>query len=697
MGEEQSSHRAADKAVHRVLEALDRVSQHPGGWYARCPAHPDTRPSLSVSVNLAGDVLVRCHRGCRTEDIVEAVGLTMSDLFFTRTTTKAPSLIVVTYDYRDEDGAPLYQVVRREPKRFSVRRPDGVGGWVWNLDGVRRVLYRLPELLAAEADQPVLIVEGEKDVDRLIGLGFIATTNSGGAGKWRPEYSEALRNRRVLILPDNDEPGRAHATAVASSLQGITSSLATVELPGLRPKGDVSDWLDAGKSAPELSGLIQTGVAWMVAPDSGTDGQGPPPPTLAQALDAVAIHLGRFVHFADPAYVDAIALWVGHTHVPLDRLEQSPVLALTSAVKQSGKTKVLDVLEFLVARPWRITRPSESVLFRKIDHDHPTILLDEVDAIFADKAASTEGIRSVFNSGNRRGTKVPRMAPRGKTFELVEFDVFCPKATAGIGGLPDTILDRAIVIPMERRSRGERQERLREKTARRLGTPLRDAISALVGAIEDLSLPDDALPAELDDRAQDGWESLLAIADAAGADWPRRARAAAVTINAQRSSSDDSHELRLLTDCQTIFDRFTGPFIATTELIEGLTGIEESPWGDIRGKPITSHYLAKLLKQFGIRSTRHRVGGISNPFHGYLRADFEAAWERYVASPISDTSDTSGTHGGVPHDAMPADVPDVSDVSVARDLRIEQDLAVTRAAWRIFGDDLADDYPQGTA
>jgi hypothetical protein len=440
-------------------------------------------------------------------------------------------------------------------------------------------------------------------------------------------------------------------------------------------------------------GDITSAAPWADLLSKNTSAE--PQPTLAATLDALAAHLTRFVHFARSEYADAIALWAAHTHVPLERLEQSPILALTSAVKQSGKTKVLDVLEFLVARPWRITRPSESVLFRKIDLDHPTVLLDEVDAIFVDKSGSTEGIRSVFDSGNRRGTKVPRNIPQGKTFALVEFDVFCAKATAGIGGLPDTILDRAIVIPMERRSRLERHERLRERTARQLGTPLRDALASLVAAIPDLTLPDDALPVELDDRAQDGWEPLLALADAAGNDWPTRGRAAAIAIHAQRSSSDDSHELRLLADCRSVFDAQEVPFLTTVELVEGLTGIEEAPWADIRGKSVTPHYVAKLLRRIGVTSKRHRPLGVGNPIRGYFRADFEDSWDRYVAPSGNGTSGTSGTVDPAPHVSPDPVVPDVPDVSFARDPELEASLALTRAAWRIFGDDV--DWVIGTA
>ncbi len=151
--------------------------------------------------------------------------------------------IVATYPYCDESGALLYEVVRVEPKTFHQRRPDGAGGWLWNLGDVRRVLYRLPGLLA-EPRRAVFVVEGERDTDTLIGMGLLATTNAGGALKWRPEYAEPLAGRPIIILPDNDGPGRRHALMVAQSLHGVAASVRVVELPGLPPKGDVSDWLE---------------------------------------------------------------------------------------------------------------------------------------------------------------------------------------------------------------------------------------------------------------------------------------------------------------------------------------------------------------------------------------------------------------------------------------------------------------------
>lgn len=158
------------------------------------------------------------------------------------------------YDYCDEHGEVLFQVVRHaNPKTFRQRAPDGRGGWTWSVKGVRQVPYCLPEILA-RPDDPVMVVEGEKDADRLRSLGMLATCNAGGAGKWRESHAEPLRGRRVYVLPDNDEAGERHAEDVARSLSGAR----IVRLPGLPPKGDVSDWINAGHTADELRALCES-------------------------------------------------------------------------------------------------------------------------------------------------------------------------------------------------------------------------------------------------------------------------------------------------------------------------------------------------------------------------------------------------------------------------------------------------------
>jgi predicted P-loop ATPase len=176
-------------------------------------------------------------------------------------TRSGPKRIEATYDYINDLGNLVFQVVRQHPKAFKQRRPDGRGGYVWNLKGVVPVLYRLPELLQADPARAVLIPEGEKDVDRLRELGFVATCNPGGAGKWSWTYSPALAGRRVVVLPDNDEAGEEHAAQVVAALRGVAASVAVLRLPGLAPKGDVSDWLDAGGTAEGLEALVSEAFA----------------------------------------------------------------------------------------------------------------------------------------------------------------------------------------------------------------------------------------------------------------------------------------------------------------------------------------------------------------------------------------------------------------------------------------------------
>lgn len=199
-----------------------------------------------------------------------------------------PQRIVAAYDYFDANGVLAFQVLRLHPKTFRQRRPDGTGGWIWNLKGVASVPYRLPELVAADPARVVLVPEGEKDVDRLRSLGFVATCNPAGAGKWKAAHSAALHGRRVVVLPDNDEAGEDHAAEVAASLRGMASAVAVLPLPRLQHKGDVSDWLGADGTADELQRLAAAALAAAAerAPPEA-DAQGEAETTEAEITAAV--------------------------------------------------------------------------------------------------------------------------------------------------------------------------------------------------------------------------------------------------------------------------------------------------------------------------------------------------------------------------------------------------------------------------
>ncbi len=266
------------------------------GWQACCPAHDDHRPSLSIDEGDDGRALVNCHRGCETKEVCAALGLTLADLMpsnnpnpkprngkertqnpqnshvgavsrncedieYRNRQSKNQNRIVAAYDYRNEHGKFVFQVCRFEPKTFRQRTRNAQGKFVWTVKGVRQVPYRLPELLA-KPTEPVLVVEGEKDADGLAKLGFLATCNAGGAGKWQAEFAEYLNGRKVVILPDNDDPGRQHADSVARSLSGKAAAIKVVSLPGLPQKGDVSDWLDAGGTGEQLREIIKATPEW---------------------------------------------------------------------------------------------------------------------------------------------------------------------------------------------------------------------------------------------------------------------------------------------------------------------------------------------------------------------------------------------------------------------------------------------------
>ena len=239
-------------------------------YWACCPFHDEKTPSFAFR----GETGEFFCQGCKTggdiftyyakqngldvkADFLKVINGIANDFSISNGQGRVKTDIVKTYDYTDATGKLLFQVCRMEPKDFRQRRPDGNGDWIWKTKGVKPVLYHLPEVIRADE---VLIVEGEKDADSLSELGFMATTNPGGAEKWRDDYSEYLKGKQVVIIPDNDEPGHKHAAQVARSLAGISSSIKVINLPDLPAKGDVTDFIknfkDPEEAAERLSIII---------------------------------------------------------------------------------------------------------------------------------------------------------------------------------------------------------------------------------------------------------------------------------------------------------------------------------------------------------------------------------------------------------------------------------------------------------
>lgn len=371
--------------------------------------------------------------------------------------------------------------------------------------------------------------------------------------------------------------------------------------------------------------------------------------SVAGYLEAVERFYRRYVAFPSEHEVVAVTLWTAHAWL-VESFDVSPILAVTSAEMRSGKTRVLDCAELLVPEPRRMVMPSEAVFYTvAAQRPRPTILLDEVDALFGPRPSErTEGIRAVLNSGNRAGTPVLRVSMEGRRRAVEELDTYGPKVVAGIGELPATVADRSIPVRMRRRASDEPVARFRLKRARAeaeaIDVPDWDAV-AVVADVADV-------PEGISDRAADGWEPLLAVADAAGGMWPARARRAALALSAE-ASTPVTVGIQLLADVKDVFG--DAPYLTTQGLLERLHAVESGQWADWYGKPLTAKELSKLLAPYGAKPMYRRPATGSDAIRAYWRQDLEDPWRRYVPSPApatSATSATSATDDG-PEDADP--------------------------------------------
>ncbi len=278
------------------------------------------------------------------------------------------------------------------------------------------------------------------------------------------------------------------------------------------------------------------------------------------------------------------------------------------------------------------------MLFRKIEADCPTLLLDEVDTIFSNgKDDGKESLRALLNAGFERRAKIPRCVRQNH--ELREFAVFCPKALAGIGRLPDTVSDRCISIRLVRRAQTEKVERFRRREAEAIASPMREALALWAqseGTLSRLRSARPVLPEQLGDRQADICEPLLAIADFAGGEWPEKARLALTALCGGEVEEDDSLGVKLLRAIRTIFATSNADKMPTKEILDALIAAEDDgPWATWWERDLADSNtrgpaakLARLLKPHGIRTRSIRLNDGSTP-KGYHVKDFEEPWERY--------------------------------------------------------------------
>lgn len=249
-----------------------KITQVGSQWRGPCPLHQGENDSFAIDPETGTWFChSKCGRGGSLIDFeMELGGKSFAEaaadvrVLLGRPDRDSRKRIVATYPYDDENGSLLFECVRYDPKGFSQRRPDGQGGWIWNLRGTRRVLFKLSTLKDTSL---VLVVEGEKDVLTLAGLGFVVTCNPMGAGKWREEYSDQLAGKHVVIFPDNDEPGQKHARDEAASLAGNAASVRIGRVPIGK---DVTDWIGGGATKTDVEMAIKTAVAVRDTPASET-------------------------------------------------------------------------------------------------------------------------------------------------------------------------------------------------------------------------------------------------------------------------------------------------------------------------------------------------------------------------------------------------------------------------------------------
>ncbi|MYY11791.1 DUF3631 domain-containing protein [Streptomyces sp. SID4919] len=352
----------------------------------------------------------------------------------------------------------------------------------------------------------------------------------------------------------------------------------------------------------------------------------------AALLDELRAAIGRYVVLPSTEALTAVTLWVAASHIQ-PALQHAPRLAVVGPTKGCGKSRLLDVLHETVHQPMMTVNTSPAVVFRVIGKNPPTLLVDEADTIFGPKAGEKEDLRGLLNAGHQRNRPAWRIS--GPEHKPTAFATFAMAALAGIGDLPDTIMDRAVVIRMQKRKPGERitpfrsrysvpeLNSLRTRLAAWL-TPLRSAAAALVPK----------MPVE--DRAADTWEPLVIVADLAGGHWPASARAAclAMTRNEVVQDGQTTLKTRLLQDIRRVFEQSGTPeSLRTQDLLAALLQDAEAPWAEYGTKGLNAYHLANMLRDFGISPANHRFEQ-GRQAKAYACNQFVDAWARYCPDPV---------------------------------------------------------------
>jgi hypothetical protein len=594
---------------------------------------------------------------------------------------------------------------RRKTFKQKRPDPDRPGKWVCNVVGVPAVPYRLAQTVEAILNRhPILVVEGEAKADLLAKWNVAATCCVGGAGKWKSQHSEFLRGADVVLIPDADDAGAQHVQQVGASLNGIAKRIRVVLLPGLPPKGDIIDWARAGGTREQLDALIEQApefvplekpdakkvaktredelIGVLAAMEPGIEfarkrkeaadefevGVGDIDAEVRRHREESAAPLyGHWITEPWPDSVDgdsllrdiirrlkrhvvfrspdddplAIALWIMLSWVHDEVAVHSPILIITSAEPESGKTTTLGLMAFLMPRCLATVEISDAALYRSIKRWQPSFAIDEFDSVLT--GDDRKGLRTVINSGHTRAQCVVRCEGDDKIPE--PFETFAPKTLGMIGrDLPPATASRGIFIQQERRTSDEPIEKFAHKDDPELADLRARLFRWALDNADTLRDAKPIMPEGFDNRRADNWRVQLAIAELAGEDWAERARIAAANLD--RESDASTIGVRLLADIRRIRDEYGGDCISSATLVAKLKEDPEAPWAEWnRGRGSTQNSLASLLGGGGGRGRRGKRGyGIhSQTVHplgekdakGYKWSQFEETWKRYL-TPSSD-------------------------------------------------------------
>jgi hypothetical protein len=433
---------------------------------------------------------------------------------------------------------------------------------------------------------------------------------------------------------------------------------------------------EASRSTPDDSlpeGISARPLAWL--------GQAPTGAVVRpghEVLDDVAAFVARFSVFPSEHCAPTLTLWYAHTHA-VSQFYVTPRLILDSAEPASGKTRVLEVAQHLVAVPEMTISATTAALFRLVSMGPITILFDEVDAIFNPKnGGNNEDLRGLLNAGYKRSATIARCVGDAKDMKVQRFPVYAPAALVGIaGGMPATITTRAITIHMRRRRTDEPVEPFRERQVAKEAQPLREQLAAWIdymGSRLGDAQPD--MPDGVTDRPAEIWEPLLAIADTAGGHWPDTARDACRHFVLNTGPQITSPGVRMLADLRDLFIRRQTDRLATKTVLAELLDLDEAPWGDLHGKPLDARRLSRELGRYGARPVTFETDeGSTKGYVTYGTTGRQAqtglsdAWSRYLPAALGNPGKTDKTAGQQLIDADQLTDPSViPDQSPARQL-----------------------------